>query len=59
MVLEDVAGLDGLHQAQVVGVNDGGGQTLHHAHSDQSGVHDGTDVLGALKQPQRQNIRKV
>ena len=26
MVLEDVAGLDGLHQAQVVGVNDGGGQ---------------------------------
>ena len=46
MVLEDVAGLDGLHQPQVVGVNDSGGQTLHHAHCNQSGVHDGTDVLG-------------
>ena len=41
VVLEDVAGLDGLHQAQVVGVNDSGGQTLHHAHCDQSGVHNG------------------
>ena len=46
VVLEDVAGLDGLHQAQVVGVDDSGGQTLHHAHCNQSGVHDGTDMLG-------------
>ena len=28
VVLEDVAGLDGLHQAQVVGVDDSRGQTL-------------------------------
>ena len=47
MVLEDVAGLDGFHQTQVVGVDDCGGQTLHHAHCDQSGVHEGTDVLGS------------
>ena len=46
MVLEDVAGLDGLHQAQVAGVDDGGGQTLHHRHGHQSGVHDGTNSLG-------------
>ena len=46
MVLEDVAGLDGLHQSAVVGVDDRGGQTLHHAHCNQSGVHDGTDFLG-------------
>ena len=38
VVLEDVAGLDGFHQSLVVGVDDGGGQTLHHAHSDQSGI---------------------
>ena len=47
MVLEDVAGLDGFHQAQVAGVDDGGGQALHHGHGDQSGVHDGTHVLGS------------
>ena len=41
MVLEDVAGLDGFHQSLVVGVDDSGGQTLHHAHGNQSGVHDG------------------
>ena len=46
VVLEDVAGLDGLHEPQVVGVDDSGGQTLHHSHGHQSGVHDGTDGLG-------------
>ena len=47
MVLEDVAGLDGFHQALVVGVDDSGGQTLHHAHSDQSSIHNGTHMLGS------------
>ena len=47
MVLEDVAGLDGFHQTLVAGVDDSGGQTLHHAHCDQSCVHDGTDSLGS------------
>src|SRR5699024_5432986 len=46
VVLEDVAGLDGLHEPLVAGVHDGGGQTLHHAHGHQGAVHDGTDVLG-------------
>ena len=45
VVLEYVAGLDGLHQAQIVRVNDCGGKTLHHAHSNQSGIHDRADVL--------------
>ena len=29
VVLDDVAGLDGLHQAHVVGVHDGAGQALY------------------------------
>ena len=45
VVLEDVAGLDRLHQAQVVRVDDGGGQTLHHGHGDERRVHDRADVL--------------
>ena len=45
VVLEDVAGLDGLHQAQVVRVDDGRGQALHHGHGDERGVHDRADVL--------------
>ena len=45
VVLEDVAGLDGLHQSQVVRVDDGRGQALHHRHGDQRGVHDRADIL--------------
>ena len=42
---EYITGFDGLHQTEVIRVYDSGGQTLHHSHSYQSGIHDRTDGL--------------
>src|SRR5699024_10752201 len=45
-VSDDITGLDGLHQSQVIGVYDCRSHTLHHSHGNHCGIHDRTDMLG-------------
>ena len=45
IIFDDITGFDGLHQSEIVRVNDCRSQTVHHSHSYHSRVHDRTDMF--------------